>query len=950
MILKEPERAAAAASPDAFAAPQFLLRIGGMPIDVIEALQFDETCKWTREVEYLETLIEARRDALVEALHEAIHEQAGDQPLQRILINLKRDIFNRRVPKDVLKAGQAVAALPPTRQPQLEEWLEQMTAHSALVRHGQQVLERELESRRARLKSVLQDPGFRNGLLLASPTLESSLDNYLKASNRKLNRRSRLVERAVLLYLLRTVCKTSPFSTLGTVTTGTLEASRSLPRAAATGLIADMGKRSFVRLNVNILSRLSFFLLASEDVLKDLPVQLKDGWELQGRRVRFLRRILHINTKEGPWALDTVEESIFHLPLSPTLVRVLERLGGGRVLKLEALAGEIVLDGQDTEAGQKSREFLIHLLQLDLLTVPGLQLNLYQPDLLSRYCERLLTFGNPTATRVAEHLQHVDSLLTLYPSASHDERRQAIAAIREQVVAAYVALGASETELPRTLIYEDATVAPNQLTLGSSDWKSKLEALADIQRLLPIFDSNVNSQLVMKAYFKMIYGQGERCDDVLAFTELFSQEYNEQYQKYQRTLLRGFPVDREGNPEPTLNHFKVPEISRLDELRQAVADEVSRAYAETPPEGREVTLSTEALRAIADRIPPNIGRVLSHALFTQLAQTDAGSRLVLNKTYGGLTQMFSRFLYPLEGDDQSVLADSLRATLEQIQPPGAIFAELQGGYDSNLNLHPPVTRYEIICPGDQSVRAEHDRITLDDLYIAHDSTTDSLRLYSRRLDREIIPLYLGFLLPISLPQLRRVLINFSHYSVSMMSLWRGARGLPKAGRTMAFYPRIQYGEITLQRAMWRLPSDYVPTRGPDESDSNYFLRISKWRQQNGLPGQVFVSPDTDTSTDSDSEEIVETTPALAAEQADAQEVKAEQETRYDQLISKPMYVDFENYFSVLLLERLATRSARRLVITEMLPNHEQLWFKDSGQRYVTEFIFELHRTQGVSHE
>jgi hypothetical protein len=948
MILKEPERAEAAAI-KAFAAPQFLLRIAGLPVNVIEALQFDETCKWTREVEYLETLIEAKRDALVEALHHAIHEQVANQSLQRILINLKRDVFNRRVPKDVAKAGRAVAALDAAQQPQLEEWLQQMSAHSALVKHGQQVLERELESRRARLKNVLRDTGFRNGLLLASPTLETSLDNYLKASNRKLNRRSRLVERAVLLYLLRTVCKTSPFSTLGTVTTGTLEAPGALRATADTNLIADMSKRSFVRLNVSILSRLSFFLLGSDAVLKDLPVRLKDGWELQGQRVRFLRRILHINTKEGPWALDTVEESIFHLPLSPTLVRVLERLGGGRVLKLEELAGEIVMDGQDSEAGRKAREFLIHLLQLDLLTVPGLQLNLYQPDLLRRYCERLLAFGNPTATRVAEHLQHVDALLTLYPSASHDERRQAIAAIREQVVAAYVALGAGETELPRTIIYEDATVAPHQLTMSGSDWKSKLDALADIQRLLPIFDSNVSSQLVMKAYFKMIYGQGERCEDVLAFTELFSQEYNDQYQKYQRTLLRGLPVDSKGNPEPMLNHFKVPEISRLDELRQEVADEVSRAYAETPPEGREVTLSTEALRAIADRIPPNIGRVISHALFTQLAQTDAGSRLVLNKTYGGLTQMFSRFLYPLEGDDQTVLANSLRATLERIQPRGAIFAELQGGYDSNLNLHPPVTRYEIICPGDQSVRPEHDRITLDDLYIAHDPETDSLRLYSRRLEREIIPLYLGFLLPISLPQLRRILINFSHYSVSMMSLWRGAKGLPKAGKTITFYPRIQYGEITLQRAMWRLPSDYLPGRAPDESDANYFLRISKWRHQNGLPRQVFVAPDTDAVTDVDAEEAVETIPVVAAEQPDAQEVKAEQETRYDQLISKPMYVDFENYFSVLLLERLATRSARRLVITEMLPNHEQLWFRDSGQPYVTEFIFELHRTQGVFH-
>lgn len=922
--------------------PHFLLRVAGLSLQHLEQLQFTDSVNWLHEVQCLEILLDEKREPLVEALHQAIQAHADVQPLQRNLINLKRDIFNRRAPKDAPKALAVVAALPAATSRLLADWLAQMAQYGALLKRGQEVFEQEMDSKRALLKLVLQDADFRNGLLLSSPTLERDLDNYLKAPNSKMNRRLRLVERAVLLYLLRTACKTSPFSTFGAVTVGDITGAATDEGHDVNGRVQSIVKRSFVKLNVVVLSRLSFFLLSCQDVLPDLPIRLKDGWEIQGARVRFLRRILHINTTEGPWALDTVEESIFHLPLSPTLAQVIERLKDGRIVKLDELSAELSAAEPDPAAQLKVREFLIHLLQLDLLTVRDLQVDLNRPELLRRYWQRLRALNNLTATAVAQHLERVDTLLHAYPAAGHGERRQIIAGVEQAVAESYALVGATVADVPRTLIYEDATIAPHQLTISAADWQARLDALADIQRLLPIFDASINARLVMNAYFKRMYGAGEQCHDVHTFTEAFSQEYYDQYQKYNRSLLRGFPVDAAGTLQPTLNHFKVAEIEQLDELRQAVANEVGRAYTQATAQGSaEVELASEPLQAIAARVPQNLTRVLSHAFFSQLAQTEAGPRLVINKTYGGLTQMFSRFLYPLAEHERDTLTAQLRATLERVQPAGAVFAELHGGYDSNLNLHPPVTRYEIVCPGDLSARPVADQITLDDLYIAHDEASDSLRLYSTRLQCEIIPLYLGFLLPISLPQLRRILINFSYSSVSLLSPWRGVEGLPRVGQTIACYPRVEYKGVTLQRAMWRLAAAYFPTRQPNESDADFFRRVNSWRRENNIPQRVFVTPDLDGLGDAPA-------PA-AAPDANAKGAQAEQETKYDQLILKPMYVDFENYFSVLLLERAATKGAGRLVLTEMLPGHEQLWFEHEGQPYVTEFIIELHRTQGVSH-
>ena len=117
-----------------------------------------------------------------------------------------------------------------------------------------------------------------------------------------------------------------------------------------------------------------------------------------------------------------------------------------------------------------------------------------------------------------------------------------------------------------------------------------------------------------------------------------------------------------------------------------------------------------------------------------------------------------------------------------MQPPGAVFAELKGGYDAtNLNLHPAVTEYEIVCPGEVSCRPAEAQIRVEDLSICEDTATDRLVLRSRRLGLEVIPVYLGFLLPMALPEVQQVLLNFSYTGMAQLDLWAGT-GVPEPER------------------------------------------------------------------------------------------------------------------------------------------------------------------------
>jgi hypothetical protein len=927
---------------------------------MVDSLCLNESAAWAHTVLQLEGQLRQDRQAVVDALHDAVRRYA-DQPVQRLLISLKRDVFNLRTPKNK-EATATVLALPELCDTGLGAWLEQLGRRDELLADGQKLFEAEIARRRESFKEAISEPSFRKGLLAASPSLESDIDHYLKAPAKKLNRRLRLVERAALLYLLRTACKTSPFSTLGVVAEGVVGDDVPRSQLSTSYRVADMEKRSFVRLNVATLSRLSTLLLTCEEVRRDLPLRLKEDWEIHDDRIRYLRRTVSINESAGPQTMDTVKESIFYLPLSPTLRRLLEFLGRHGEGKLSDIAHNLANMDEDADDVLKIEEFLIHLLRLDLLVVPALRLPLYSHDFLAEYAERLATLDSEKAQAAAVILRRVETLVNDYAAAPVEARRTIQKQIGQEVADCYQLFGAPVEHVPNTLLYEDATLSLPQLGINAEQWDDRLASLSQVQDLLPIFDMTVQPRLVMNAFFKIIYGQGQQCADVLSFAEVFTQDY---YDQYKRAAMRRAQTDADGNLQPSINHFNIPEVNILDELRQEFADYLGAELAKTPAGSPEMELSKEALSRIAARVPANVSRLYSHSFFSQVAETEDGPRLVINRIYSGLTQMFSRFINPLENGGNDGLDVKLRESLEQLQPPGVVFAELQGGYDTNLNLHPTVTRYEIVCPGDRSSRPVEEQIPISDLYIEHDPASDMLRLRSQRLGLEIIPLYLGFLLPGALPQLRQILINFSCPSFSTPYLWVGVQGGPKVGDTIAFYPRIRFDEIILQRGIWKMSPDYLPKRAPMQSDADYFLALSRWREENGIPRRVFVTPDSYSPRGAkdkaapppkEDEAAPDATPEKEIAETGATPEKAEskaEDTRHkeaDQMIRKPMYVDFENFFSLMLLERVITKSSARVVMTEMLPSQKQLWFKHDGGSYVTEFILEMSKQRGGTHE
>lgn len=876
--------------------PRFMLRVGGLPFDTAGALATPASAEWADEVLDARLRLASQGARLADILQERVADSLDDPAARRTLINLRRDVFNSRAPRGLAAAEQY---LPAGELADLRAWDTERERHEKLLGTGAGILTGEVAAGRRALRRVAQETDLRFGVQLSSPSLDEYLDGYLRlAEDAPLSKRDRRIERSLLEYLFRTACKTSPFSTLTAVSAGVFahgpaDVLAHEPGRPLTASASGWAKSGSTRLNVAVLARLSDLLTATPGIRGDLPLRATSGTRVHRDRVRYLRRLRGADgNADAAVTLDAVHESLFFLPGGDALSDVLTLFGGGATLRFDEAVRRLCAMGENRPEPEVER-YLTHLLRLGLLVVPDLHLDLHDPDPVGSYREGLRRLGTDWAGELADQVERMGADVVEFAGADLGRRRELLSRVKESVGETHRLLGREDTPVLRTLVYEDTTLPGLTVTGDADTWTRQLTPeLHRLARILPAFDGNLVRRLVTKGYFRVRHGVGGRCEDFLSFAHQFGQDfynnYNQRLMRHQRfegTRFRGYD-----------NWFRQEEIAAIDRARAAVAREMELRFRGARADGADLELDEEFVSAVEDLLPDAEG-LRSLSFFLQVADDGAGDPLVVvNRIYSGLTLLFSRFAHCFD----EPLTASLRQALADAVPEGAVFAELKGGYDAtNLNLHPVVTPYEVVCPGETSFRPPQEQIPVEDLVIEHDAAADRLLLRSRRLGVEVIPVYLGFLLPMALPEVQQVLLNFSCTTMVQLDLWEGT-GLTEA--ETGVLPRVRLGNVVLQRRSWRFAADRLPPVVTGQPDQEWFLAWREWQRAAGLPRHVFAS--------------------LGGEH-------------------KPQYVDFDSFACVRLLETAARKSDGAVVLTEMLPGPDQLWLRDGQDRYVTELTVQL---------
>jgi hypothetical protein len=607
---------------------------------------------------------------------------------------------------------------------------------------------------------------------------------------------------------------------------------------------------------------------------------------------------------------DSVKEQVMRLPLRPLLHDLIAVLGSNRV-QLGMAINRLCTQEQYRGKKEQVEAYVHHLLRLGLLIVPALQVDIHHDHPLAAFCQSLRAIANPLTAVVADELEKVEVLVAAYASASLETRRSLLHEIERHLLSCGDQLSSTQERIPfpKTLLYEDTVLLPERLSINKHIWSPLFSQLAELQQLLPIFDIRTSERLTTRGYFQARYGRGQHCDDFLAFANTFMREFK---LLQWRDMSQQRQAEREKQLKLLENYFNLPEIDKMNAASQATVDYISNAYKEQNTAGdlQELVLGDAFFQTVASHLPAIPGELQSNTFFSQLAHANSETLLVLNQIYTGLTLMFSRFAYCFSDGQRNAVVATLRTTLKQIQPPGAIFVELKGGYDAtNLNLHPALTQYELVCPGELSMRPPEEQILLSDLSIQDDVEVGCLRLYSRKLSKEIIPLYLGFLVPMALPVIQQILLNFSYLSMCDMNVWRSVK-IAEPDASTIFYPRVRYKNIVLQRAVWQIALEVFPMREPGQSDATFYLNVSRWRKERGLPAQVFFSP------------------TAMASDADTQSQRA---------------------ITTSLLEATIRQINVPFMLTEMLPSSNDQWFEHNQQPYVSEFVFEISSSKDKNH-
>ncbi|MEU3534888.1 lantibiotic dehydratase [Streptomyces murinus] len=885
---------------------RFMLRVSGLPVDTALALRAPEAADWAVRTAAEQDRLAALGARLSDPLSAAVGA-TDDAVLRRRLLALRRQVFNNRLPGDLSAARALAEGLGGDTGADLAEWLEARVRWEELRAEGESVLAAGFGRTRAALRELALDDRLRRGLLLASPTLEERLDAFAADPAPVPGKRARKMERSLLSYVYRTACKTSPFSTLTGVAVGRFEDEDEGDGTALTRVGDDWSGHP--RLNVVALARLAELVAADPARRADLPVALASGWKLDEDRIRYVQRAVTAGDDSAAVSFDAAQDRLFFLRRQGTLDGMLALLHDHEgPLRYGELAHWLA---ETTGAGAEEAEhYLAALRDLGMLQLPGLATGVHSGDPVRAFQRSLRALDRPWAEALAARLDGPADLLARFPAADIPTRRTLLGALRTELLALQSALGAERPSLPQTLVYED--VSAGTTTADLAEWTRLAEGpLRSLGRLLPAFDVALPQRLTLKGFFLARFGRGGRCDDLLRLVHDFHEDIFRQYLQFTSAKDDFLP---DGSHAPEENWLGLPEITALDGARATFTARMRERWAELPWDAEEFVLDDALTDEVAEALGGAAPAFQPHSHFLQLARRDGDPLVVLNDSFGGLCFPFTRFTHCFDDPEGPGLTAAIRAELHQLLPPDAVFAEVTAGSaTTNLNLHGRLTDHEIVCPGETSSAPEEARLHLDDLYAVHDETTDRLLLRSRRLDREVVPLYLGYLVPMVLPEIPRTLLLFSPTARPKPDVWRGVPAGPEHdGVTRR--PRVRHQGLVLQRRSWTVADGRLPLRTPGVTDADWYLGWHRWRVEHGLPERVF---------------------ATVHEEREGEGAGGWFGS------AKPQYVDFASPLSLTGLEGLLAGKRARTVFEEMLPGEDELHVTSPRGRHVAELAVEM---------
>jgi hypothetical protein len=889
----------------------------------------------------VEAAIASGRDSLSLAMASAIGA-VDEKPIRNRLLEVRRALFNGRIPNDA-----RLAALAPAVDAAL---LDGITHSTNLLRSRAAILAaitdcygRAVDFARDEFRRATGDSDFQAALALSSAPLFRNLAPYRDTGSALNASRRTQIERGLLRYFTRMSTKATPFSRFCAVLPGELQPDDGGRAISLEGV--PSAKTSSVRLNKRIYTELAGALQRVPEVRDHLKVEPNPTLVVDGERFVFLTGF-------------SGREAFRRVARSEVLDVVLELAGGAAPLSFAALAAGLSRDARCEASLDEATEYLERLLDIGFLRT-----RMIVAEQEAEWLEPLLNFLRPLrydrAQACVSFLEDLRRITSGYGEATGEERAAAMSELQGRLQQVCALMKLPPFEAHDLALYEDATASARLVIRRTPAMEQALGKVADWVRLtLPLAGQRADLA-TMRHFYEQFYPE-----EVSAAGVPLLRFYEDFYREHFKAHLEKVSISQAGKPldgYDVSNPFGLESVGTLRRAQGMLFNLLREKWAANP-QAEEITITrTMVERALGPVASMAFDEATSVNLFSQVTVDGDGRSnprviLPIGNYSLGFGKYFSRFLYMLPGRWTASLYEA------NARAEGPLLAEICGDAGFNANLHPPLLPCEISYPTGQG-GGEASQVLCSQLSVRRDPGDAQNLILTRDTDgRRVWPLDLGFQNLLRRPPLYQLLTKFAplrHFGVQLPVTPEVVMGGHPPLRVI-HRPRISFeGSVVLSRRTWLVPGELVPPGVRNEADADYYLRIARWRRDIGLPRQVYVkvrpiadtpeptSPVVDDSLDdelsgTEAGDGVEAGPERPTpRQAGRKSAPASQASRSSRDYRKPQFIDFESPLLVQLFSRVATGLHRfELTIEECLPTAEQLPVGPAGP-YAFEMIMQL---------
>lgn len=691
------------------------------------------------------------------------------------------------------------------------------------------------------LASLWATSGLSEAIYVASAGLHVQIEQHLAVKGWPL---PAPLQRALLKYALRMSTRATPFGLMAGCATGYVGDSTQIRLPPITNR-----QQRHVRLDMELVAQLVKQLTDYPTIRQQLRFFTNNSLYAAGHEIRYVDR--DATTPERHYFISAVERATY-------LQTVLDLAQPGATF--QQMVAATAAAGVDPETAQ---EFILQLIEQRLL-LSELEPALTGPTPLAVLRVKLASLTG-TAPLV-DTLQQIEQQLTSNQSAQTiqqhvaDKLRQHIGLEPEQ-------------HLTQTDLFINTSA--NQLhhrVVG--------QILAQLAELWPL--NRVSAPDALQTFarqFRQRYDQRE-----IPLSEALDGDVGIGY---------GDTANNQTAYTPLLTGLQFPSINQVTTVPWGAKEELllKKMGQGLQQKGQAVGLSPAEIATLAPGEPAaktnrlaNSFYVLGTLLGTSEADVDAGHFQFSVQLAAGpsAASLLGRFCA-----HSPELTDLVRASLqrEEAQYPDRLYAEIihwPNNRAGNVLVRPQLRAYEIPYNSPASVDDAH-QLPLSDLVVSVRSD-DSVRLRSKRLNREVIPrLSTAHNYRQGLPAYQFLAdLQFQHERLLLGWDWGPLKNQP-------YLPRITYKQLILSRATWSLPVAELPTHSA-ESLAHYL------RQEQHMPRWVSLSQ-------GDNELLID----------------------LDAPVTQQLLLDETN--------RLTT-----LKLTEWLATPDQCWLQNGTDRYVQELI------------